>query len=147
MLCFNCYDLKWDEEHHKPCSKCGARLRPDQLSPYKDQRLCNWCLKDAQREAGAHECAFCKRWIKDGEPKQKLDDGRPVCAQCVEKNAAAMGGMRCYSCGQKGKYPYFSPNDKVYCENCAQKAGQTGPLHRPIFSRMVDGLKHALAER
>ncbi len=169
MRCFTCYEQKQQEENHKPCDKCGARLLPEQLTLYKKQNLCNWCLKDAQYQAKVHECAFCGKWIKDGESKMKMDDGRPVCAQCVEKNASAMGGMRCYSCGEKGKYPFFSPNGKVYCENCADKLhqkeggwlaqevggkssglskgeGNFSPLakNRPLFSRAVDALKHAL---
>ncbi|VVB57104.1 Uncharacterised protein [uncultured archaeon] len=161
MLCLNCYDLKQEEENHKPCSKCGARLRPDQLTLYKNQRLCNWCLKDAKREALTHECAFCGKWMAEPGKAQKLTDGRPVCADCVEKNAKAAGGMRCYKCGERGKYPYFSPDGKVYCENCADKLHQqqkgawktgsdgssileTGIGARPLFSRVVDKLKHAL---
>lgn len=167
MLCLTCFERKQYEERHQPCMACGARLRPEQLTLYKGRKLCNWCLKDAQGRARRHECAFCGKWIERPGQAQKMGDGRPVCPVCVEKNAQAAGGMRCYACGEKGKYPFFAPSGKVYCEHCAEKAREKGEWAqaraagggeagqgrakrgaggRPLFSRVVDTLKHALAE-
>lgn len=148
MLCITCYERKSEEEKRRPCMACGARLRPDQLELYKNRYLCHWCAKDAKADAARHECAFCHKWIDEPSKAQKTSDGKPVCAQCVEKNAAKSGGMRCYKCGEKGKFPFFSPNGKVYCEKCADDLKERNAVPtRPLFSRVVDKLKVVLAEK
>jgi len=67
MLCLAYYERKQDEERHRPCDKCGARLMPQQLKFYKDRYLCNWCYQDALADAARHECAFCRKWIAEPE--------------------------------------------------------------------------------
>lgn len=129
MLCIPCYQRKQQELSKKPCQKCFVRVREGELKFFRDKYLCPYCHREMQQQAHEKECAFCKKWIEDWEHKFRLPDGHFICEKCHAKGAGKLG-LTCSKCAAAPKYPYFSPDGKVFCESCAiaEKDAQARPL-------------------
>lgn len=138
MACITCYSAKLESDSMRPCLACGVRKRPEQLRLVRGKSLCSYCASEAEREAGRHECARCKRMLEDWDEKFRTPSGALMCKSCHERGAGKGGMKVCARCGKMPNFPFFAPDGLMYCENCATDAVRS---HEPLLTRVVNRIR------
>ena len=127
MLCIPCWTRKSSEVAMASCSRCGTRMRQDEIKHKGGAQYCTYCFNELERLERIPICPLCSKKMESYQKTLKLSNGKMVHEACATAPNARVK-VFCSICGRETDYFRVSPAGIIYCSRCDKSGAAGTPL-------------------
>ncbi|MCX6772384.1 MAG: hypothetical protein NTV88_01275 [Candidatus Micrarchaeota archaeon] len=122
MLCIPCWTRKSSEVAMAGCSRCGTRMRQDEVRRKNGNIYCSYCFNELERIERIPVCTLCKKNMETWHKTLRLSNGKNVHQECAVSPKYRVK-VFCSICGTETDYFKLSPAGFPYCHKCDKSPG------------------------
>ncbi|MCX8197433.1 MAG: hypothetical protein N3G80_03920 [Candidatus Micrarchaeota archaeon] len=120
MLCIPCYVRK-SAESVAFCSRCGTRIRSEEIKRKSSQPYCSYCAAELERKELLPRCRFCNQKIESFQERIKLADQSLSHTHCA---AGKRIEVFCSFCKKRTEHFKILPGGSIICPLCYRSESQ-----------------------